>query len=192
MIKQSINITSAAASSSVTTANAKVHLKVEHSADDTYIDGLVTAAEREVETYTNRIMIATTLDFFLSDFPVNGIVLPFSPVTAITSIKYYDSSNVLQTWAATNYHYNIYEEPTVIRYVDSAPDVYEDRSDAVQIRITVGYANAAAIPAPLIQAIKLLMADLYENRTDVPREAFTSWMRRAYPYRVFHSPEENQ
>jgi uncharacterized phiE125 gp8 family phage protein len=192
MIKQSTNIYAAAGSSSVTTANAKAHLKVEHSADDTLIDGYVLAAQSEVETFTNRVLISTTFDLYLTDFPKNGIVLPFSPVSAITSIKYYDGSNVQQTWAASNYHYNIYEEPCVIRYVDSAPDVYEDRSDAVIIRFTAGYANAAAIPAPLVQAVKLLMADLYENRTDVPREAFTAWMRRAYPYRIFHEPEENQ
>jgi uncharacterized phiE125 gp8 family phage protein len=129
---------------------------------------------------------------YLTSFPENGIVLPFSPVTAITSVKYYDTSNSLQTWAATNYHYNLYEEPCVIRYVDSAPSTYTDRSDAVVIRFTAGYADAAAVPAPLIQAIKLLLADLYENRTDVPREMFTAWMRRAYPYKIFHEPEENQ
>lgn len=192
MIKQSTNIYTAAAAASVSTVNAKAHLKVEHSNDDTLIDGYVTAAEREVEAYTNRTMISTVYDLYLTDFPVNGIVLPFSPVTAIASIKYYDTNNVQQTWASTNYHYNIYEEPTVIRYVDTAPDVYEDRSDAVVIRFTAGYANAAAIPAPLVQAIKLLMADLYENRVDVPREAFTAWQRRSYPYRVFHEPHENQ
>ena len=192
MIKTSVAIYTAAASASVSTANAKAHLKVEHSNDDTLIDGYVKAAEGEVESYTNRTMISTVYDYYLSAFPKNGIVLPFSPVSAVTSIKYYDSSNVEQTLASSNYYYNIYEEPCVIRYVDSAPSTYEDRSNAVVVRFTAGYAAAANIPAPLVQAIKLLMADLYENRTDVPREAFTAWMRCAYPLRVYHEPEENQ
>ena len=189
---QSVNKTAAAASLSVSTADAKSHLKVEHSADDTLIEAYVAAAQDEVESYTNRVLISSTFVMYLKEFPKYGIVLPFSPVVSITHIKYYDGSNILQTWATSNYHYNIYEEPCVIRYTDSAPDVYEDRSDTVQITFVAGYANAAAVPAPLIQATKLLLADLYENRTDVPREAFTSWMRRAYPYRVFHQPQENE
>lgn len=192
MIKQSTNIYTAAASASVSTANAKAHLRVEHSDDDTLIDAYVQAAEKEVEGYTNRTLISTVYDLYLTDFPANGIVLPFSPVTAIASIKYYNGSNVETTWDTANYHYNIYEEPCIIRYTDSTPDVYEDRSNAVVVRFTAGYANAAAIPAPLVQAVKLLVGDLYENRTDVPREAFTAWMRRSYQYRVWHEPEENQ
>ncbi len=59
MIKQSTNIYTAAASASVSTVNAKAHLKVEHSNDDPLIDGYVTAAERAVEAYTNLAMIST-------------------------------------------------------------------------------------------------------------------------------------
>lgn len=190
--KQSLSIYTAAGSASVSTANAKAHLKVEHSNDDTLIDGYVQAAEKEVEAFTNRTIISTVYDFTLTEFPANGIVLPVSPVSAIASIKYYDASNTLQTWASSNYHYNVNEEPCIIRYVDSVPDTYEDRSDAVVVRFTAGYANAAAIPAPLVQAIKLKLGDYYENRIDAPREMFSAWMRLAYPYRVWHEPFENE
>lgn len=187
----SINIVTPAASASVSTANAKTHLVIEHSNDDALIDSYVLAAQQEVETYTNRIFISTVIDFYLSNFPVNGIVLPYSPVAAISSIKYYDSDNIQQTWDSSNYHYNIYEEPCKIRYVNSFPGTYKYRSDAVVVRCTVGYINAEAVPASLILAVKLLMADKYENRTDVPREMFTAWMRMAYPSRVWHNPLEN-
>jgi len=139
-------------------------------------------------------MISTIFDLYLTDFPANGIVLPFSPVSAITSIKYYDTANVQQTWATANYHYNIYEEPCVIRYTSSKPAVYSGRSNSVVVNFTAGYANAAAIPAPLIQAIKLLLSDSYENRVDGNENGAkirTSQMIM-YPHRVFHNPLENQ
>lgn len=192
-IQQSTNITTAAATASVSTANAKSHLKVEHSDDDTYIDGLVTAATQEVENITSRTMISTTYDMYLTEFPKDGIVLPFSPVSSITSVKYYNGSNVETTWDSSNYHYNIYEQPCVIRYVDDYPDTYEDRSDAVVVRFVAGYANAAAIPAQLIQAIKMIIGEYYETRSDVPRDAvMTAVKRLTWPHIVHHSPNENQ
>lgn len=192
-IQISTNVATAAAAVSVSTADAKSHLKVEHSDDDTYIDSLVLSAEAQTEALTSRKMITQTVDLYLTDFPMHEITLPFSPVTSISYIKYYDGTNTQQTWAASNYNYNIYEEPTVIRYNDSAPDTYEDRSDAVNVRFVVGYANAAAIPAALISAIKLKLADLYENRMEAPRDiARTSWINCARPYMVYHNPEENK
>ena len=192
VIQTGLTEQTAASTASVSTADAKSHLKVEHTTDDTLIGNLVYAAEKVIEADTKRKLISTTYDFYLTDWPVDGIVLPVSPVTSITSVKYYDTDNAQQTWASANYHYNLYEEPTVIRYVDTPPDSYEDRSDAIVVRFVAGYADAAAVPEGLVSAVLLKVGDLYENRVDAPRESTnTAWMHCAAPYKVFHNPEEN-
>ena len=193
-IATSIKLITAATSNAVTTAEAKTHLKVDYSdaTENTFIDSLIVAAQRQVEAYTNRVLSDTTYELNLSAFPNGGIVLPFSKLKTLTSIKYYDSDNNQQTWANTNYFYEINETPPVIRYVDSPPDAYSYRVDAVTVQFVVGYTSPEIIPAGLEAAIKLLLTDLYENRSDVPREKFTAWKSLAYPYRIWHSTTENK
>jgi uncharacterized phiE125 gp8 family phage protein len=141
----------------------------------------------------------TVLDFTLSDWPAGGITLPVSPVISVDSIKYYDGSNVQQTWAATNYYYNASVEPCIIQYVNDTPLLRDNRMDAITIRFTVGYSNEsstatqqAAVPDGLKQAIVKIAGDLYHTRHDAVRERFTAWQMMAYPYRVFHPPTANE
>lgn len=195
MIATALATKTAATSNIVTTAEAKLHLRVDSADADqnTYIDTLSVAAQRAVEAYCCRTLSDTTYYFYLSDFPAGGIVLPSSPVKSITAITYYDTSNASQTLASSKYFYSIYEEPCTIRYVgDSAPDTYEYRTDAVRVEFVCGYTSPDVIPAGLEHAVKLLITDMYENRIDQPRERFTAWRQLAYPYRVFHAPTENQ
>jgi uncharacterized phiE125 gp8 family phage protein len=128
----------------------------------------------------------------LSDFPTDGIVLPVSPVTAVTTVKYYDSAGVLQTVSASDYYYSLYEEPTVIRFKDTPPTVNDYKVEAVEVAFTAGYANANAVPKKIRQAILVKMGDYYTVRNDAPRERFTQWQMACYSDRVIHTPGENQ
>ncbi|MGV7234748.1 MAG: head-tail connector protein [Nitrosomonadaceae bacterium] len=194
MASTAIKLKTAATSNAVTTAEAKLHLRVDFADADqnTYIDGIVESAQRQVESFTNLVLSDTTWYFNLSSFPSGGITLPFSPVKSISSITYYDTANDLQTLSSDDYYYDVSQLPTLISYVDSAPATYENRQDAVIVEFVTGYTSPAAIPEGLKHAIKLLMTDLYEVRTDMPREKFTAWKSLAYPYRVFHSTTENE
>jgi uncharacterized phiE125 gp8 family phage protein len=197
-VRTSIKVQTAATGNCITSTEAKLELKVENSTDDAAITLKIGAAERLVEEFCNRRLMLSTYDFTLSKFPDGGIVLPFSPVLSIVSIKYYDSANTLQTWASTNYHLNIDNEPTLISYVNDAPDTYENRTDAVTVQFTVGYSSSAtlttqqaAVPYPLKAAILKIVTDLYYNRNDGIKEKLSAWQVYAYPYRVFHYPVEN-
>lgn len=182
-MRWSIQTATAALSNAVSVAEGKSHLRVDFATDDTYIGNIIKAAEGLVQDYTNRKLIASTFDLKLDNFQKGGIVLPYSPVTAITYVKYYDADNTEQTWAATNYYTNLSEEPVMIDYVDGEyPDVYDNRSDNVTVRFVCGYTT---VPEQLRQAILLLVGDMYEQRMDMPRERFTAWKALAYPYKVF-------
>jgi len=195
MIRTGLKVKTAAATNAITTADAKdMQLKVDWSdaTQNTHIDNLILGSTQLLEAYTNRTMIETTYNFYLTGFPTGGIVLPVSPVSSITSIKYYDTSNRIQTWADTNYFWHDSEEPTIIKYVDSAPDTYDDRFDAVDVEFVAGYGDADAVPKNLRQSIMVLLTDLYENRMDNVREKFSTWKALAYHSRVFHFTGENQ
>jgi uncharacterized phiE125 gp8 family phage protein len=178
---------------SLTEIKAQLPTRITGTGDDTLLSQLIGAAQEEIEGYTGLRLMESTFDFHLTGWPTNGIILPFTPIKSITSIKYYNTSNVQQTWATTNYFYNIYEQPFRIRYTDSStpPDIYENRFDAVTIRFVAGYTSPDIIPLALKQAILLLATDLYINRDDKVRTMFTMWQRLAMPYRVFHELNEN-
>lgn len=198
LTQTSLSLYLAPADNCLTATEVKAELKVEHSADDNPIALKLDVAERLVEEYTNRRLMLATYDFILSRWPIEGIVLPVSPIVSVDSIKYYDGDNVEQTWASSNYFYQLNAEPCRINYVNDVPTLYESRSDAITVRFKVGYSSSAtlatqqaAVPPPIKAAILKIVTDLYFNRNDGVREKLTSWQVLAYPYRVFHFPNEN-
>ena len=152
MIATSVKLITAATANAVTTAEAKLHLRVDFADSDqnTYIDGLVEAAQRQVEAYTGLRLNDTVYEYNLSAFPSYGIVLPYGPLKTLTSIKYYDADGSQQTWADTNYFYEINEQPPVIRYVETPPETYDYKVEAVAQRY--GASHLAFIIVPLVCA----------------------------------------
>jgi uncharacterized phiE125 gp8 family phage protein len=158
---------------SVTTANAKVHLRVPSSVtvDDGYIDSLVKAAERKVEDLTGYRIMQQTIELRLKDFPCEN-TLPLEVINVQTgsfSVKYDDTDDSEQTWTSTNYWLNELGRPAVITKKNTVnwPTVIANKPAAVRIRMLAGFATAAEVPADLIHAIKLIVAHWYDNRSPV-------------------------
>lgn len=153
----------------ITLAEAKLHLRVDHSADDSYIAGLVRAARVLAEKQTGRAFVTQTLRLTMDRFPCGSeICLPRPPLIAITSVQYYDVSNVLQTVPALQYEADADADPGRVRpgVLYSWPATYV-RLGAVRITYTAGYGGAALVPEPIKQAIKFFVGHWYENREAV-------------------------
>lgn len=151
----------------VSLAEAKLHLRVDGTDEDTLINSLIAAATAMAENFTWRTIMTTVYEYIDDDFdPV--IELDTYPIASIDSVKYYDTTNTLQTLSASNYESNLNESPATIRPKSGLtwPDVY-DRYDAVTVRFTAGYASAAVVPAPIKQAVLMVIGHLYANREDV-------------------------
>lgn len=153
----------------VTTSEAKTHLRVTGSSEDSYIDSLVKAARIQVERYLNRALIQQTWDVFFDDWE-HTLRLPYSPVSSITNVKYYDLDGVEQTLSSSLYYFVSSSDPACIvrKYNVSYPDLEYGRPAAITVRQICGYGSASSsIPQPIIHAIKLLVTDMYENRGTV-------------------------
>jgi uncharacterized phiE125 gp8 family phage protein len=165
-MRSSLEIVTAPSSEPLTTADAKKHLVVDFSDDDDYIDDLVKAARELVEDETRMAVIDTEFKLRLDEIPDNDIIiLGKFPVSAIGSVKYYDSDNTLQTVSSSDYYEDINPEEARIEFA-SRP-TYKDRIAAIEIVFNAGYANAAAVPEEVKHVIRLLVGEWYENRTDV-------------------------
>lgn len=155
-----------AASEPVTLTEAKSHLRVDHSDDDTYITGLITAARNIAENYTNSSFFTQTWVATMEWF-TEVIELRRGPVQSVSSLKYYDSSNTLQTFDASGYFVDTNQDIPTIEADNNWPSALYDRIDAIQVTYVTGYATVGAIPQAIKHAILMIIGHLYENRQDV-------------------------
>lgn len=160
-----LRLQTAPATEPLTTAEAKSHLRVTGSGDDTYIAALVTAARQLAEQQLSRALITQTWDLLLPCWPERSVLIPMAGVTAITHAKYYDAANVQQTWSASLYEValaGVLAELAPV-YGQAWPQVYT-RLEAIEIRFVAGYADAAAVPAAIKQWMLLQIGHMYEHR----------------------------
>ena len=83
-------VITAASTFPVTLTEAKAHLKVDTTADDTYITSLIKAATQLSEEYTNRFFIDTVIEQYASSFKELDTLFK-SKVSAVANVKYFPS-----------------------------------------------------------------------------------------------------
>lgn len=155
----------------ISVAEAKSHLRVEISTDDTLIGNLIAAARQHAETALRRALITQTWDLFLDAFPSrNGAIsVPLPPLQTIDSIKYVDTFGVTRTLTGAKYKVDAATEPArvVPTYDEDWPETREE-INAVTVRFTAGYGDAGDdVPEKLRQAMLLMIGHWYENREEV-------------------------
>jgi uncharacterized phiE125 gp8 family phage protein len=169
---------------------ASQHLRVDSTDDKDYILGLIGVAREYADSITGRssalstwkASAATWDDLFgierdSFDFvrfqsgPVNAIKLFRTPLVSVSSVKYYaPDAGSMTTMSANDYRVITSTEPGQVQITGSLPAV-EDRPDAIQITFVAGYSLPRQSPQGLRHAIKMIVANLYENRQPV---AFSS------------------
>ncbi|MES2789966.1 MAG: head-tail connector protein [Planctomycetota bacterium] len=155
----------------LTTAEAKAQIVVEHSADDAYIDGLIAAAQRLIETKLSRQLLPATLRLHRDRFPCGSdrtIWLRRPPVQSVESVKYVASDGTLTTLDPSAYIVDeFFTPPRIVRANGASWPAARVGPQAVQVTFVAGYVNAAAVPATIKQAALLLIDHWYENRSAV-------------------------
>lgn len=163
----------------VTTAEAKTHLRVDHSDEDTLIASQVAAARADFEAATGRQLCQATYDLVLDRFPCGSsrreraIKFPRAPVQSVTSVTYTASDGTSTTLSSTAYSlvtsWSTAPDPFCgpARLYEAYNDVWptvRDQGGAVTVRFVAGYGAASAVPELAKAAIKLMVGHLYENR----------------------------
>ena len=152
----------------LTVAEAKAHLRIDHTTDDSYIESLIKAARTAAEKFQGRGYINQTYKLYLDWFPsALYIELPYCPLSSVTSIVYEDENGDTQTLASDRYQVDTKSEPGRVYLAPGVlwPRVEPDRVNAVTITYVVGYgATSASIPENIRHAIRLILGDLYNHR----------------------------
>lgn len=152
-----------AVGAAITVAQAKEHLRITHSDEDTYIEALTLAASEWCEEFQRRVYLQREVVEYLDSFPT--VIRPTKSPLVSMVITYYDTDDAIQTLAAANYEIDIVTEPGRITeaYGTYWPETY-DKINAVVLTYQAGYAARANIPEEIKHAVKLMVGHLYENR----------------------------
>lgn len=157
----------------VTLAEAKAHLRVDTSDDDTYIGTLVTASREWVEQYLNRTLVNTQWTMRLDSFPYE-IELPRPPVSAsgtttAVTLTYTLGTGTTATLSTSSYRVDRNSTPGVVRQLrESSWPANIDDYNAVTVTWWAGYgATGSSVPAAIRHAMLMLIGHWYENRSSV-------------------------
>lgn len=153
----------------VSLAEAKAHLRVEHSDDNELIASLIAAATEHLDGWSGILGRALVTQTWQQDFRSFGcgLRLALAPVASVTSVTYYDGSNASQTLSETVYSLLVDARGPYLALAPGKtwPGAYY-RPDAVRVTYVAGVA-VDQVPAPIKAAIKLMIGHWYENREPV-------------------------
>ena len=133
------------------------------------LNDLITTAREHVEDITRRALLTQTWDYYLNDWPSgNAIILPFGNLASVTSISYKDTDGTETTLTeTTDYLVETNGEGfgrIVLPYGESWPSDVLYPSNPIKIRFVCGWTAAPDVPGRIRTAVKMIAADLYENR----------------------------
>lgn len=152
----------------VTLIEAKAHLRVTATDEDTLITALIKAARQQAEHRTvATVFVTQTWTETLDAFPAE-IVLSRRPLQSVSSITYTDTDGTEQTLAVADYQ--VVTDELLGRIVPAYGvdwPTARDMPGAVVVTYVAGYGAAADVPESIKSAVLLLIGHLYEHREAV-------------------------
>jgi uncharacterized phiE125 gp8 family phage protein len=161
-------LTSGPAVEPVALAEAKAHLRVDGSAEDTLIASLIVTSRLHVEAAIGLALIAQSWSWYIDAWPPGpALKLPLRPVQSVAAVRLYDESAAATSLDPAAYFLDgAGVPPRLVRHGALAWPKPGRIANGIEIAFTAGYGSAAAdVPAPIRQAILLLVAHWYEHRS---------------------------
>lgn len=179
-----LTVVTAPAVEPISSAEAKLHLRVDISDDDNLITALIQTAREVAEGIARRALITQTWKLILDEFPGDEIVIPMPPLQSVASITYKDQDGSASTFSSGDYIVNTDTEPgkVVLGYGKSWPATTLYPTGAVTVQFTAGFGDASTdVPEKYRQAMLLLIGHWYENREAI---ATTGAVPKEVPFGV--------
>ncbi|MGX1786843.1 head-tail connector protein [Bosea sp. NPDC055332] len=173
--------TAAAASEPITLEQAKTHLRVFHEDDDEYITSLISVARQACEAYCAAYWAERAIEIYADSF-CDLAYFPVTPVKSIDEVSYTDTGGVSAEVSNTVYEFQADASRFVTKSGQSWPAVLF--GSRVKVAATVG----DEVPAPVLQAMKLKIGDLYERRESVPDTDVSTFDNLLTNHRFYGAP----
>lgn len=157
------------ASEPVSLAEAKLHLKVDFTADDALIASLIKAARVHAEKVQGRAFISRLVRATIDGVPGREIVLPVSPVIDVRSVTFYDVDDVANLVPTTDYlvDRDAWDGRIVLNEESDWPDIDARGAKTVVIEYDAGCGSAPEdVSEDVKAAMKLMIGHWYTHRED--------------------------
>ena len=133
----------------------KTRLRIDVTADDVILTTLCIAAGELLERELGIGLASETRTAKLDKW--RRFILPIQPVASVTSVTYYNGSNVLTTMPTSDWYVNATDSLTALEFKET-PEIYDGTFPTVTY--TAGYTQ---VPHALQQAIVALVGAWYAN-----------------------------
>jgi uncharacterized phiE125 gp8 family phage protein len=162
-------LTAAPAAEPISLAEAKAHLRIDVDDEDALISSLIVAARMFVERTLGLALISQGWSYFLDFWPRSTCVtLSISPVQAVGTVTLHDTDGGATVVDAEDYAVDALSSPARVVFKSAPPPVVTRELNAFEIAFTAGYGDEASdVPAPIRQALMLLVAHWFERREPV-------------------------
>lgn len=160
----------------VSMVEAKAHLRVDFTDDDTLIEIYRKAATEDVENFTGRAFCDQTWDLYLDEFPAAGgeIKIPKPPLIEVVGVFNLDSAGTEQEFSAASYSVDSASQlARIVPIYGGSWPTPQTIANAVRVRFRTGYVDeeqsppSGSVPNAIKAAILMTLGTLYQNRETV-------------------------
>lgn len=178
-IVTSLRLITGPTSEPITLEQARLHLRLDATGspethpDDTIVEALIATAREHLDGndgILGRCLMTQTWELVMDQFPWSEMKIPLPPLQSISSIKYDDLDGVEQTISSSSYIVdNVAKNKPgwVVPVATYTWPATMDKINAVRVRFVAGHGIATQIPAPIMQAMYLLIGHWYGSREQV-------------------------
>lgn len=154
----------------------KDYFKIEHALEDELLSGLIKAARSQVESYLNKTLLLRNIVVVFSQ--ESKYLVPIIPIQEVVNIQYY-SNNELEDLDESLYRLR---KLTGELLIDKMPADIDADSD-LYVQLVTGVETSEQIDSDIIQAIKLIVIDNYEQRSNGVKTLTTAAEKILNPHR---------
>src|SRR5690606_35870760 len=155
----------------ISLAEAKAHLRVDTSAEDTLIQSLIMASRLHIEAALDLALITQSWRIRRDAWPTSrALMLPLRPVQSLISVNAYGDDESADAIDSDSFILDGYANPArlVWRGVGTAPKASLAAANGIEIDIVAGFGDEPSdVPQSIRHALLLLVAHWYENREPV-------------------------
>ncbi len=154
----------------ITLAEAKAHLRVDASGEDSLIQSLIMASRLHIEAALDLALITQSWRHQRDVWPPSRVlILPLRPIQSLTAVTLHDDDATSRTLDVSDFVVDGHANPArLVWRGNGAVPAAGIIANGIEIDIVAGYGDAATdVPQPIRQALLLLIAHWYENREPV-------------------------
>jgi uncharacterized phiE125 gp8 family phage protein len=154
----------------ISLAEAKAHLRVDVSSEDTLIQSLIMASRLHIEAALDLALVTQSWRYRRDAWPRSGcIAMPMRPIQSVTSVQVYARDDSSESIDIADFVLDGDSNPArLVWRGGGAPPKPGRAANGIEIDFVAGFGDAADdVPQPIRQSLLLLVAHWYENREPV-------------------------